>query len=221
MDGSGRVVAGHARLAAARQLGWAEVPTISMAHLSDAQRRAYMVADNRLNEISTWDDRLLGETLRELSLQELDFSLEVTGFDIPEIDFRIEGLDPPAAGADPADLVPELPGGHGNPARRSLAVGRSPRDLRQRARAELLRRPDGRQVGGDGVHRPTLQRAHRGTRLRPGRDPPSLNSPWARRDVAEQFTDFLARALGHAARHSTDGSLHYCLHGLAPSSGAC
>jgi DNA modification methylase len=88
------VIAGHGRLLAARQLGFPEVPTIPVEHLTPAQIRAFQVADNRLTEIATWDDRLLGETLRELNALDLDFSLEVTGFDIPEIDLLIEGVTP-------------------------------------------------------------------------------------------------------------------------------
>ena len=51
-----------------------------------------MIADNRLTELSTWDDRLLAEQLKELSVLDLDFDIEVTGFDMGEIDLRIEGL---------------------------------------------------------------------------------------------------------------------------------
>ena len=62
-------------------------------HLSEAQARAFMIADNRLTEISVWDDRLLAEQLKELSALELDFSLETTGFEMGEIDLRIENLN--------------------------------------------------------------------------------------------------------------------------------
>jgi len=55
-----KVIAGHGRLLACRDLGWTEVPTICLDHLSEAQARAFMIADNRLTEIATWDDQLLG-----------------------------------------------------------------------------------------------------------------------------------------------------------------
>jgi len=90
------VIAGHGRLLACRELGHADVPTISLEHLTDAQARAFMIADNRLTEIATWDDRLLGEQLRELSELNLDFSLELTGFDMAEIDLLIEGVSGPS-----------------------------------------------------------------------------------------------------------------------------
>ncbi len=88
------------------------MPTISLDHLTAAQVRAFMIADNRLSKIASWDDRLLAEQLKDLSLIGLDFSLEVTGFEIGEIDLRIGSLDdPPAPSSDPADAVPQAPSG--------------------------------------------------------------------------------------------------------------
>jgi len=70
IDGESRVVAGHGRLLAAKRLGLAEIPTIALDHLSEAERRAFMIADNRLTELACWDDKRLGEELRELSSTE-------------------------------------------------------------------------------------------------------------------------------------------------------
>jgi DNA modification methylase len=71
-----------------------------------------MIADNRLSEIASWDDRLLAEQLKDLSLLGLDFSIEVTGFEIAEIDLRIASLDdPPPPAEDPADTVPDVASG--------------------------------------------------------------------------------------------------------------
>src|ERR1700736_4219493 len=86
------VIAGHGRLMACQQLGWREVPTIALEHLSAAQAKAFAIADNRLSENSEWDERLLAEQLKELSLLDLDFGLEVTGFEMGEIDLKIESL---------------------------------------------------------------------------------------------------------------------------------
>jgi DNA modification methylase len=109
IDREGKVIAGHGRLAACRALGWSEVPTLCLDHLTPAQARAFMIADNRLTEISTWDDRLLAEQLKELSLSGLDFDLEITGFEVAEIDLRIASLEEsPDPAEDPADLVPDL-----------------------------------------------------------------------------------------------------------------
>jgi DNA modification methylase len=105
-----KVIAGHGRLAAGRELGIAEVPTLCLDHLSPAQLRAFMIADNRLTELSEWDDRLLAQQLKELSLLGLDFNIEVTGFEMAEIDLRIASLeDMPPHDDDPADILPEAP----------------------------------------------------------------------------------------------------------------
>jgi ParB-like chromosome segregation protein Spo0J len=72
------VIAGHGRLLAAEQLGWTEVPTLCLDHLTSAQARAFRIADNKLSENAEWDDRLLAQQLKDLSLIGLDFSLELT-----------------------------------------------------------------------------------------------------------------------------------------------
>lgn len=107
VDATLKVIAGHGRVLAARLLGWNEVPTIRLDHLSEAQARAFMIADNRLTEISAWDDQLLAEQLQQLSVLNLDFSLEATGFEMGEIDLRIEGLATSPASSDKADLPAE------------------------------------------------------------------------------------------------------------------
>src|SRR5437764_3717659 len=108
VDRGGKIIGGHGRYEAARLLGMTDVPTLCLDHLTAAQARAFMIADNRLTDISTWDDRLLAEQLKELSVHGLDFDIEVTGFEIGEIDLRIASLDePPERDDDPADAVPE------------------------------------------------------------------------------------------------------------------
>jgi DNA modification methylase len=106
LDHNNKVVAGHGRVLACKQLGRSEVPTIRLDHLSEAQANAFMIADNRLTENSTWDDRLLGEQLKDLALLDLDFDLETIGFEMGEIDMRIEGLSSEAVSdLDPADIL--------------------------------------------------------------------------------------------------------------------
>jgi ParB-like chromosome segregation protein Spo0J len=68
VDADHKVIAGHGRVMACRQLGWTEVPTVRLDHLTKAQANAFMIADNRLTETSTWDDQLLGEQLKQLSV---------------------------------------------------------------------------------------------------------------------------------------------------------
>lgn len=108
IDGEGGVIAGHARLLAAQQLGLEVVPTIALDHLTEPQIAAYKIADNRLSELSTWDDQLLAASLRDLTLLNLDVSLDITGFELAEIDVRIEGLEiaPEPCKTDPADAAP-------------------------------------------------------------------------------------------------------------------
>ena len=109
VDAELKVICGHGGLLACRELGWSEVPTLCLDHLTPAQTRAFMIADNRLTEIAIWDDRLLAQQLQELSVLGLYFSLEVTGFEVPEIDLPIASLDDmPEQDDDPADAVPEV-----------------------------------------------------------------------------------------------------------------
>src|SRR4051812_6545870 len=75
-----RVINGHGRLAAAKLLGIKKVPTICIAYLSESQRRAFQIADNRLTQNSTWNRSALAEELHILQTSNLDFDLQSTGF---------------------------------------------------------------------------------------------------------------------------------------------
>lgn len=83
-DGKQGILAGHGRVLAARLLGWVSCPTIDGSHLSPAQRKAYVIADNKLAENAGWDKDMLA--LEFESLREFDFDLELTGFGIDEIE---------------------------------------------------------------------------------------------------------------------------------------
>ncbi len=107
VDGRQNVVAGHGRLLAAQKLGWDTVPVIKLGHLTESQYAAFLIADNALTLNSAWDERLLGEQLKVLSEMELDFDLEVTGFEIAEIDVLIDGLET-VNEADPDDRLPAI-----------------------------------------------------------------------------------------------------------------
>jgi ParB-like chromosome segregation protein Spo0J len=91
VDRTLRILAGHGRLLAAQELGWREVPTILLDHLSEAEARAFMIADNRLAESAAWNNTLLSEQLREISLEAPDFAIETTGFELSEIDLLTGG----------------------------------------------------------------------------------------------------------------------------------
>src|SRR5271170_6386095 len=104
IDRNGRVLAGHGRLAAAILLGIEQVPTICLDQLSEAQIRAYILADNKIAECAEWNIELLTTELRGLA--ELDIDLELTGFETGEIDFLIQGGTPVAN--DKADELPDV-----------------------------------------------------------------------------------------------------------------
>jgi len=109
IDGQGQLIAGHGRVLAAQCLGMTQVPTIMLENLTETQIRAFVIADNRLTENSVWDDRLLAEQLKALAGLELDFSVDVTGFEMSEIDLMIEDLAPASRGKDdPADAIPDF-----------------------------------------------------------------------------------------------------------------
>jgi DNA modification methylase len=208
IDGQQRVIAGHGRIEAARLLGLQIVPTISLEHLSEAQIRAFMIADNRLTENATWNQSLLAEQFKELSELELDFSLEVTGFEMGEIDVMIEGL-----GSNADEPAKELPVQADGPevcqlgdlwllgSNRVLCGnsldGASYRELMQDQQAAMIFTDppynvviDGH-VGGKG----SIQ--HREFAMASGEM------------TEEQFTEFLAQACKLLAANSIDGSLHF------------
>ena len=88
VDGEAGIIAGHGRLLAARELGMTTVPVIELTHLTEAQKRAYVIADNRLALDAGWDEDLLADELR--ALEGLDFNLELTGFDLDELHDLLE-----------------------------------------------------------------------------------------------------------------------------------
>lgn len=106
VDAAGQVIAGHGRLAAAKLLEQESVPTIRLDHLTNTQKRAYVIADNRLAELAGWDENLLAIELEELSNLEIEFDLEITGFDTVTVDSLIDGMNAVTA-PDPADEIPE------------------------------------------------------------------------------------------------------------------
>jgi DNA modification methylase len=108
IDEKGGIIAGHGRLLAAKKLGLEKVPTITLAGLSEAQKKAYVIADNKLALNAGWDTTALTAELERL--QELDFNLDLTGFDADELaqllqPEQIEGL----TDEDAVSEVPDTP----------------------------------------------------------------------------------------------------------------
>lgn len=211
IDSDLRLIAGHGRLAACKLLKLQCVPTISLDHLTEAQVRAFSIADNRLTEIASWDNRLLAEQVKELSEADLDFNLEVTGFEMGEIDIMIEGLAPASIdNSDAIDSLPEIesavpvtqPGDLWLLDRNRVFCGDA---LDEQSYSFLLDgkladavftdppyndQIDGYVTGFGKVHHPEF--------------------PMASGEMSErEFTDFLRRVFGQLVRCSQDGSLHF------------
>lgn len=97
IDKDNCILAGHGRVEAAKLAGLTEVPAVVISHLTPAQKKAYILADNRLAELSGWDKNILKVELEELqSIEDGDFDLTLTGFDTPEIDVLLAPPDAPA-----------------------------------------------------------------------------------------------------------------------------
>lgn len=90
IDGDNGIIAGHGRVEAARLLGLEKVPCIDCSDLSESDRRAYVLADNRIALSSSWDEQMLGLEVRDLA--NLEFDLSLLGFDQAELDEMINGL---------------------------------------------------------------------------------------------------------------------------------
>ena len=106
VDGDSGLIAGHGRLLAARKLGMAKVPVIELAHLSELQKKALIIADNKLALNSDWDNELLMIELQELDSE--DFDLSVLGFDQDELDALLNPIEP-TTGLTDEDAVPDVP----------------------------------------------------------------------------------------------------------------
>jgi DNA modification methylase len=212
VDAELKVIAGHGRLLACGELDWTEVPTLCLDHLTPAQARAFMIADNRLTEIASWDDKLLAQQLKDLSLLGLDFSIEVTGFEIGEIDLRIAALDdmPGQADNDPADAVPELPtrppvsriGDVWLLGRHRVMCGNA---LDAAAFAALMGEERAAVVFSDAPYNVAIDGHASGLGAIHHRPFPMASGEMDK----EAFTAFLSQACRNLAAFSADGSLHY------------
>ena len=113
IDAANTILAGHGRLEAAKVLGLNEVPCVRLETMTPAQKRAYILADNKLALNAGWDEELLGQELKALLLEDPGFDIDLTGFAIGEVDGLIDGLavEEPASPRDEAlpDLVEEPP----------------------------------------------------------------------------------------------------------------
>lgn len=104
IDDDGTILAGHGRVKAAELLGMHEVPCVGLSSMSEDQKRAYVIADNKLALNAGWDEELLAEELSALTDSDISFDVELTGFSIAEVDHLIEDQAPEDSG-DPADDI--------------------------------------------------------------------------------------------------------------------
>ena len=202
----GELIAGHGRVLAATQLGLTEAPVIVLGHLTEAQRRAYRIADNKLTELGTWDEALLSAELNDLLAE--DFDLSLVGFSDGELDKLLayvpegDGEEGGAGGSVPPVTIPEPPR---NPASRTgdlwilgdhrLLCGDSTsaadvRRLMNGERAILFATDPPYLVDYDGSNHPTRNKdwsrsptARPGTTVRRARNSTTASSPppWRKR----------------------------------------
>jgi ParB-like chromosome segregation protein Spo0J len=107
IDGDNQILAGHGRVEGAKLLGMQTVPCLRIDLMSAAEKRAYILADNKLALNAGWDEELLALELKELMAADIDFGVDITGFSIAEVDQLIEGLAPSEPGDPADDRIPE------------------------------------------------------------------------------------------------------------------
>jgi len=210
IDDDGQIIAGHGRVAAAKQLGLAAVPAIRVSHLSGAEKRAYIVADNRLAELAGWDRELL--TIELQSLLDVDFDVELTGFSTADIDLALDDAAEAQAGRPAAeDWIPEPPAGGG-------AVS---------CTGDLWALGPHRLLCGNALDAAAYQTLMAGEQVEMGFTDPPYNVPIDRNvcglgrirhrefamasgEMSEaDFTAFLRTVFAHMTAASVDGAIHF------------
>jgi DNA modification methylase len=208
IDESGTILAGHGRVEAAKRMGLAEVPCLRFEHLSETEKRAYVIADNKLALNAGWDEELLATELQGLLAEAVDFDIGVTGFTIAEVDSLIEGL----AVAEPGDPAEE----------------RLPAEAPARCRlGDVWQLGSHRLICGDALDPAVIAALMDGEHARMVFTDPPYNVPieghvsglgqTKHREFAmgvgemsrDEFTSFLAKAFRLMADHSCDGSIHF------------
>jgi len=210
VDDGGMILAGHGRFEAAKLLGLDKVPTIRISDLSDAQKRAYVLADNKLAERSGWDRETLAAELGELSimLPELGYSVDLTGFEVGEIDSLLaDGEEEKAASRDdevgPAPATPlTRPGDVWILGRHRVLCG----DARD---AGLVRKLLGDDLVDMVFTDPPYNVPVDGHVMGRGKVKHADFAMASGEMSQADFRTFLGQVLGNAAQLSRDGALHY------------
>ena len=209
VDDAGGIVAGHGRIEAAKLLGVETVPTIRLEDLTEAEIRAYVIADNKLTENAGWDREMLAAEFQGLLELDIDFDITITGFEMPEIDILIGELDTDDE-EDPADDVP--------------AVADGPLVTRP---GDIWRIGKHRLICGDALDPASYARLLDGAEAQMVFTDPPYNVPieghvsglgkvkhrefaMASGEMTEdQFTAFLATAFQNLAGNSADGAIQF------------
>lgn len=207
VDGAGLILAGHGRAEAAKRLGFSRVPVIRISHLSIAQKRAYIIADNKLAEKAGWDRDILAIELQ--GLIDVGFDAELTGFDVPEIEMILDAPDPAADNAA-EELIPDIAPTRIITKANDLWILGEHRLLCGDARREgsfatLMGGSCAQLVFVD----PPYNVQIRGHVSGKGRIKHREFSQASGEKTSAQFVKFLDDSLGLLADHSMDGSIHF------------
>ena len=215
----GQIIAGHGRVEAAKLLKIDRVPVLRLAHLSDAERRAYILADNKLAQNAGWDRELLALELQ--GLIDLNFDVELTGFSLGEAEIVLdEARESALAGADPAveDTIPAYEGDGSSVSRPGdlWILGRHQPICGDARDADAYERLLGKEVAGLIFTDPPYNVPIDGHVCGSGRIRHSNFAMGVGEMDRASFTRFLVAALAPAAARCQDGAIALHLHGLAP-----
>lgn len=208
IDAEHHILAGHARVEAAKSIGLERVPCVCLDHMTPEQKRAYVLADNKLALNAGWDELILAEELEALLEFDLDFDVTITGFEMPEIDSLLLDQNMEIKKDNPLDKLPQK-----SPRRCNLG------DLWQLGKHRL--------ICGSALAHATLEKLMGGERAAMVFTDPPYNVPidghvgnsgqikhrefvMASGEMSvREFTEFLKSAFNNMVSFSVEGSIHY------------
>lgn len=208
IDDNNGIIAGHGRVEAAKLLGITEVPTVRLSHLSERQKRGYILADNKLAEKAGWDREILAIELQ--GLIDLEIPVEITGFETAEIDLILdEAFESTGPASGPEDAVPQFPSGAAVSRLGDMWALGSHRLLCADARdAEAYQTLLGSDRASFVFTDPPYNVPIDGHVSGLGRIRHSNFAMGCGEMSETQFTTFLAAVFGHLAANTADGSIH-------------
>jgi DNA modification methylase len=209
IDQTGTILAGHGRVEAAKSLGMETVLCLRIEHMTEDQKRAYVIADNKLALNAGWDEELLAQELQGLLAREnIGFDIGVIGFEVAEIDNLVEGLTPEEPGNPEDDILPNTaprrvhPGDIWQLGAHRLICGDA---LDPRVLDDLIEGELARMVFADAPYNVKIDGLVGGLGKTKHREFATASGEM----TEAEFTAFLTKALQNMADHSMDGSIHY------------